>query len=61
MSSHSGAYSRLVSPAPKWESGRKRVHSSADFALSFSSSMIGGMLQRLSASASWSWYVFSFG
>ena len=44
MISHSGAYSRLVSPAPYSLSGRNRFHSPAARALGFSSSMIGGGL-----------------
>src|ERR1700738_4494335 len=40
--SQSGAYSRLVSPAPRSDSGRKRFHSPADRALDFSSSTTGG-------------------
>ena len=41
ISSHSGAYSRLVSPAPYSLSGRKRFHNPCAFAFAFSDSMIG--------------------
>ena len=41
MISHSGAYSRFVSPAPYSLSGRKRFHNPAARAFGFSSSMIG--------------------
>ena len=47
MTSHKGAYSRLVRPAPRSESGRKRFHSPLAFASSLSSSMIGGTDHRL--------------
>src|SRR5712692_5104767 len=60
MISQRGAYSRLVRPAPRSDSGRKRFHSSADRAFDFSSSMIGGGRQRSSVDA-WAAYVFSFG
>ena len=50
MISHSGAYSRLVSPAPCSLSGRNRFHSPAARAFAFSSSMIGGICQRVGAS-----------
>ncbi len=52
MISQSGAYSRLESPAPNSDSGRKRFQSPAAFAFSLSSSMIEGVSQRLSASLS---------
>ena len=39
MISHSGAYSRLVSPAPRSDSGRNRFHSPAARAFAFSSSI----------------------
>jgi hypothetical protein len=61
MISHKGAYSRLVRPAPSSGSGKKRFQSPAALAFSFSSSMIGGTVQRLSDAASWSRKVFSLG
>ena len=47
MISHSGAYSRLLSPAPCSESGRKRFHRPAALARAFISSMIGGEVHAL--------------
>ena len=61
MISQSGAYSRLVSPAPRSLSGRKRFQSPRSRALALSSSMIGGICQRVGAELSWSWKTFSFG
>ncbi len=43
MISQSGAYSRLVSPAPRSLSGRKRFQSPRSRALALSSSMMGGI------------------
>ncbi len=39
MISHSGAYSRLVRPAPNFDSGRNRFHRPSAFAFSLRSSM----------------------
>ena len=39
MISHSGAYSRLVRPAPRSDSGRNRFHNPAARALAFNDSM----------------------
>ena len=61
MISHSGAYSRLVSPAPYSLSGRNRFHSPAARAFAFSSSMIGGTCQRSGASAICRSKIFSAG
>ena len=61
MISQSGAYSRLVSPAPRSLSGRKRFQSPRSRAFAFSSSMIGGTCQRVGAASSCSWKTFSFG
>ena len=47
MISHSGAYSRLVSPAPCSLSGRNRFHSPAARAFGFSSSTIGRRLPAI--------------
>ena len=41
MISHSGAYSRLESPAPRWLSGRNRFHRPSAFAFFLSSSTVG--------------------
>ena len=60
MISQSGAYSRLVSPAPYSLSGRNRFHSPALRAFGFSSSTIAVGCQR-SPSAIWRWNVASFG
>src|SRR5579859_2093921 len=46
MSSHSGAYSRLVRPAPSSDSGRNRFHRPSACASSFSSSMRATGCQR---------------
>ncbi|MCY1359366.1 hypothetical protein D9M69_459340 [compost metagenome] len=46
MISASGAYSRLVRPAPSSDSGRNRFHSPSAFALALSSSMIAVGCQR---------------
>jgi hypothetical protein len=44
--SASGAYCRLVSPAPcSWTAGRNRFHSPRSRACAFSSSMTGGVPQ----------------
>src|ERR1700687_2616904 len=52
MISQSGAYSRLVRPAPSSLSGRNRFHNPAARAFAFSSSMTGGICQRLSCALS---------
>ena len=52
MISQSGAYSRLVRPAPSSLSGRKRFHKPAARAARFSSSMTGGEAHRLAAASS---------
>ncbi len=46
MISASGAYSRLLSPAPSSDSGKNRFHRPSALALSFSSSMIAVGCQR---------------
>src|SRR5262249_41229208 len=61
ISSHSGAYSRLVRPAPRWLSGRKRFQRPRSRAFSLSSSMIGGICQRVGPASSCSWKTCSFG
>ena len=61
ISSQSGAYSRLVRPAPRWLSGRKRFQRARSRALSFSSSMIGGICQRVGPESSCSWKTGSLG
>ncbi len=61
ITSHSGAYSRFVSPAPRPLSGRKRFQRPRSRALAFSSSMIGGTCQRVGWPASWSAKVRSCG
>ncbi len=45
MSSHSGAYSRLLSPAPRSEWGRNRFQNPAARALRLRSSMMAGLFQ----------------
>ena len=52
ITSQSGAYSRLVSPGPRSESGRNRFHSPASRARALSSSMIFVGCQRSPASTS---------
>ncbi len=52
MISQSGAYSRLVRPAPNSLSGRNRFHNPAARAFPFSSSITGGIRQRDGASLS---------
>jgi hypothetical protein len=64
MISHSGAYSRLVRPAPYFDSGRNRFHRPAARAFSFMSSMIlvgtqGLPLARLASISAWK--AFSLG
>src|SRR4029450_11418828 len=61
MTSQSGAYSRLVRPAPRSLSGRKRFQRPRSRALELSSSMIGGTCQRVGPELSWSWKTCSFG
>ena len=51
MISHSGAYSRLVRPAPYLDSGRKRFHSPAAWAFSLSASITGAGCQALPEAA----------
>src|SRR5215469_2883 len=46
ITSHSGAYSRLLRLAPRLLSGRKRFQSPRSRALTLSSSMIGGTCHR---------------
>ena len=54
MISQSGAYWRLVRPAPCSRSGRNRFHRPSALAFAFSSSMIGGVAQGFSwASTCW--------
>ncbi|MNV83459.1 hypothetical protein D3C71_1772680 [compost metagenome] len=64
MISHSGAYSRLVRPAPSFDSGRNRFHRSAALALALSSSItfVGcqGLPALRLAATSW-WYTDSAG
>ncbi len=52
MISQSGAYSRLVRPAPRSLSGRKRFQRPRSRAVALSSSMIGGICQRVGAELS---------
>src|SRR6059036_1654639 len=47
MISQRGAYSVLVSPAPRSLSGRKRFQRPRSRAVAFNSSMIGGTCQRV--------------
>jgi hypothetical protein len=61
MISQSGAYSRLVRPAPYALSGRNRFHSSASRALAFISCMTGGTCQRSAPASSCSKKVRSLG
>ena len=54
MSSHSGAYSRLLSPAPSFDSGRNRFHKPAARAFGLSSSTTGfGRHRSAAEAASW--------
>src|SRR2546429_1181144 len=50
MTSHNGAYSRFVNPAPFSSSGRKRFHNPAVRAFGFNSSMIDRKSTRLNSS-----------
>src|SRR2546428_12450801 len=61
MISQSGAYSRLISPAPRSLSGRKRFQRARSRAFALSSSMIGGTCQRDGPESSWRWEIFSLG
>ncbi len=61
MISQSAAYSRLVSPAPFSCSGKNRFHRPAARAFCFSSSITGGMDQRVGAAASCWWNTASAG
>src|SRR5262245_46977724 len=61
IASQSGAYSRLVSPAPSSLSGRKKFQRPRSRALTLSSSMIGGTCQRVAPPFSWSTKVCSLG
>src|SRR3984885_8100025 len=60
MISHSGAYSRLVNPAPCSLAGRNRFHSPAARALGFKSSMTGTGCHRFGPSQC-CWYFDSQG
>jgi hypothetical protein len=60
MISQSGAYSALVRPAPRSDSGRKRFHNPAAFAFSLSSSTTRVGCQRSPESTS-SWKRRSWG
>ena len=51
MISHSGAYSRLLSPAPSFDSGRNRFHKPAARAFGLSSSTTGFGRPRSAAEA----------
>src|SRR5215510_9963940 len=53
MISHSGAYSRLVSPAPYSLSGKNRFHRPAARAFGFNSSMVRVGDKRLRSISSW--------
>src|SRR5262249_10452893 len=53
ISSHSGAYSRLLSASGKWRLGRNRFQSPAALALALSSAMTGSSSQRSAAASSW--------
>ena len=55
MTSQSGAYSKLLSPAPYSESGRNKFHNPAARAFGFSSSIMGVGCHR-SPSSICSWY-----
>ena len=59
INSQSGAYSRLVSPAPRSLSGRNRFQRPWDLAIGLSCSTMAVGCQR-SPSEICSWYVFSF-
>jgi hypothetical protein len=61
ISSHSGAYSRLLRPAPKWLDGRNRFHKPCARALACSSSITGGCAQREGPAWSCSSYTRSLG
>ena len=61
MISQSGAYSRLVRPAPRSLSGRNRFHRPRSRALALSSSMMGGTVHRSAADSSCWWNVASLG
>src|SRR5258708_37759248 len=54
MISQSGAYSRLVRPAPRSLSGRNRFQRPRSRALAFSSSMIGGVCHPGGPPVGWS-------
>ena len=64
MISHSGAYSRLVRPAPYFDSGRNRFHRPAAlaWALSCSITLVGcqGLPALRFSATSW-WYTASAG
>ena len=53
ITSHNGAYSRFVRPAPRSLCGRNRFHSPSARALIFSSSTIGATCQRSRSICSW--------
>src|SRR6185503_6924200 len=61
MISQSGAYSRLVRPAPRSLSGRNRFQRPRSRALALSSSMMGGICHRVGPELSWSEKTCSLG
>src|SRR5712692_10186684 len=61
MTSHRGAYSRLVRPAPRSLSGRNRFQRPRSRALAFSSSIMGGTCHRVGPEVTWSTKTCSFG
>src|SRR5262249_21836548 len=52
ISSHRGAYSRLLSASGRWRLGRNRFHSPAAFAFALSSAITGSSSQRSAAASS---------
>src|SRR6266403_5439526 len=61
MISQSGAYSRLVRPAPRSLSGRNRFQRPRSRALALSSTMMGGICHRVGPELSWSEKTCSLG
>ena len=61
MISQSGAYSRLVRPAPRSLSGRNRFQRPRSRALALRSSMMGGICHRVGPELSWSAKTCSLG
>src|SRR5690606_34763285 len=61
MISQSGAYSKLVNPAPYSLSGKNKFHSPCSFAFAFISSITGGIRHRLFPLLSCSVYTLSLG